>query len=277
MKLGLIGYPIKHSLSPWIHTRFLQQIHQEGQYELYETTEDKLSQTVKEIKEASLSGFNVTVPYKQAIIPYLDELDVYAKQIGAVNTVVHKDGKWVGYNTDGLGYIRAVKDQYPALFSEQSNALVIGAGGAARGIFYTLCQEGFQQVDIANRTIEKAIALKSLNQTKQVETKCLTFEEAEKNINNYDLIIQTTSVGMNEDIAVLSLDNLTKETVVSDIVYQPLCTTFLQQAKVKGAKIHLGHTMLIYQAKLAFEKWSGKNVTVASLINDLEKRLIKDE
>ncbi|CQR46915.1 Shikimate dehydrogenase [Paraliobacillus sp. PM-2] len=277
MKLGLIGYPIKHSLSPWIHKQFLQQINQKGQYKLYETSDIELPETIEKIKQDDLRGYNVTVPYKQAIIPYLDELDIYAEKIGAVNTVVCDNGKWIGYNTDGLGYIQAVKADYPELFTGKKNVLVIGAGGAARGIFYALCQESFERVDIANRTIEKAMTLKSLNQTKQVKTNCVTFEEAEKNIDNYHLIIQTTSVGMNEDVAILSLDNLLHETVVSDIVYQPLLTTFLREARDQGAKIHQGHTMLLNQAKLAFQKWTGKKVSVNPLRYNLEQQLKKDE
>ncbi|WP_182200516.1 shikimate dehydrogenase [Paraliobacillus salinarum] len=272
MKLGLIGYPIQHSLSPWIHKHFLEQINQEGQYQLYETSGDKFSEVVEEMKCGGLKGFNVTVPYKQTIIPYLDELDSYAKQIGAVNTVVFENNKWIGYNTDGLGYVQAVKDQYPGLFTGDKKVLILGAGGAARGIFYALCQQDFQKIDIANRTMEKAIALKDLNQREEIETDCFTFAEAEIKVNNYDLIVQTTSVGTNEDLSVLSLEKLTDTSVVSDIVYQPLTTTFLQQAKDKGARIHRGHTMLLYQAKLAFQKWSGQTVTVTELMKELEKQ-----
>ncbi|GAA5415577.1 Shikimate dehydrogenase (NADP(+)) [Paraliobacillus ryukyuensis] len=277
MKLGLVGNPIKHSLSPWIHKQFLQQVKQQGDYHLFETEENQFIATVAQLKQKKLTGFNITVPFKQKIIAHLDGLDANAEQIGAVNTVVNENGRWIGYNTDGLGYLEALMDAYSFLFSDnQKRVLVIGAGGAARGIFYTLCQHKFQTVDIANRTMNKAMELKLLNKSKVTKTTCLSFEEAEKQLGQYDLIVQTTSVGMNEDKKVLALDQLTKDTVVSDIVYQPLITTFLAEAQKRGAYIHQGHMMLLYQAKLAFQNWTNREVNVSPLLEDFEQQIKKD-
>ncbi|WP_112181422.1 MULTISPECIES: shikimate dehydrogenase [Paraliobacillus] len=279
MKLGLIGYPIKHSLSPWIHQQFLQQIDRDGTYLLYETERENFRETVEKLKEDKLDGFNVTVPYKQSIMKYLDEVDTYAALIGAVNTVVFKNGKWVGYNTDGAGYLTAMQSQFPMLFSGDKRVLVLGAGGAARGIFYALCGASFETVDIANRTLKKATDLLPLNRTDKVNSRALSFQEAEKHVQDYDLIIQTTSVGMKPvtQEQIISLEYVNNDTVVSDIVYQPLMTQFLLEAQHKGASIHQGHMMLLYQAKLAFQLWSGKEVTIEPLLSGLEDILKGNE
>lgn len=279
MKLGLIGYPIKHSLSPWIHQQFLRQIDRNGTYLIYETKREQFQETIKKMKEDKLDGFNVTVPYKQTIMNYLDELDPYAAEIGAVNTVVIQNGKWIGYNTDGTGYLTAIESQFPMLFNGEKRVLILGAGGAARGIFYALCRASFHTVDIANRTIEKATDLLPLNITDKVNSRALSFQEAEESVQDYNLIIQTTSVGMKPAVKeqIISLQYVNRDTVVSDIVYQPLMTQFLIEADHMGASIHQGHTMLLYQAKLAFQLWSKREVTIEPLLTGLEDILKGNE
>lgn len=278
MQLGLLGYPIQHSLSPWIHNQFSEQINQLSEYQLFEISQDKFNDNVSELKFKKLDGFNVTVPYKQRIIPYLDELDIYADEIGAVNTVVCKNNKWIGYNTDGLGYVVGLKSAYPHLFSGDKKVLVLGAGGASRGIYYALCKEKFAAVDLANRTVEKAAHLLDLNQLKDAKSEVFSFTEAEKNLANYDLVIQTTSVGMkpNDSEKIIGLDLLSKGTVVSDIVYQPFTTRLLREAKTRGALIHHGHHMLLYQAKLAFELWSGQQVDAEQILPQLTQKIKKE-
>lgn len=267
MKLGLIGYPIQHSLSPWIHKQFMQQTEMTGTYQLYEAEQNQLAEQLSQMKAERINGFNVTVPYKQMIIPYLDELDVHAEQIGAVNTVVQRDNRWIGYNTDGLGYITALKTKYPELFSRDKRVLLLGAGGASRGIFYALCQEPFEAINIANRTLDRADELLILNHSNQIKVTTCTYEDAEKSLSQYDLIIQTTSVGMkpNVNAQVISMNNVKRGVVVSDIVYQPFLTSLLDDAKQQGARIHHGHEMLLYQAKLAFQLWSGKQVNAEKI------------
>src|SRR5690625_1384000 len=121
MKLGLIGYPIQHSLSPWIHNQFLKKSNLDGQYLIYEiNTSKNFNEELKKLKDEKLTGFNVTAPYKEIIIDYLDELDESVKQIGAVNTVLHKDGKWIGYNTDGLGYVKALAAKFPEIMKNKN-------------------------------------------------------------------------------------------------------------------------------------------------------------
>ncbi|WP_368652147.1 shikimate dehydrogenase [Ornithinibacillus sp. 4-3] len=276
-QLGLIGYPIQHSLSPWIHGEFLDKANLQGNYKIMEIDiNDSFAEKIEQIKNEGIMGFNVTVPYKQTIIPFLDELDDTAKQIGAVNTVVHQEGKWIGYNTDGIGYVRALEHAYPELFQNKSKkkVLILGAGGAARGIYHAVLTSGYMQIDIANRTKESAEKIALLNKNK-AKTSILTLVEAEQRLANYDLIIQTTSVGMkpNTDQTIISLENVNPAAVVSDIVYQPIKTSFLQEAEQRGASIHFGHTMLLYQAQFAFEIWTKENVSTDQMDEELKKIL----
>ena len=196
-----------------------------------------------------------------------------------MNTVVNQNGKWIGYNTDGIGFVTAIMSQFPQLFTGDKQVLILGAGGAARGIYYALCQEQFKRVDIANRTIEKAQGLLELNHQHIVKSSAINFKEAEEQLGNYDLIVQTTSVGMKPktDEQIISLQHLKPNTVVSEIVYQPLYTQFLIEAKQQGAYLHQGHMMLLYQAKLAFQLWSGQEVSAEKVLPKLEEILKKDE
>ncbi|MDC3413316.1 shikimate dehydrogenase [Aquibacillus sp. 3ASR75-11] len=274
ISLGLIGYPAKHSLSPWIHQRFMETAKIKGSYNIFEIAPDEFDKEVKNLKTMDLQGFNVTVPFKQKIIPYLDQLDPDAKRTGAVNTVIDHDGKWIGYNTDGKGYIRSLKSAYPEVISDDKRVLILGAGGAARGIYRALVTENMKQVDIANRTISKANLLLELGE-RTTETFIFTMEEAKEKLRDYDLIIQTTNVGMkpNSKEQPIPLTTLKKGTVVSDIVYQPLQTAFLQDAKSHGGFTHMGHTMLLYQAQYAFELWTNQKVEVELMDRELEQRL----
>ncbi|WP_058307315.1 shikimate dehydrogenase [Gracilibacillus massiliensis] len=273
-KLGLIGHPIGHSLSPWIHDQFLDLAGLEGEYKLYEGDHQALPNVLKQLKEKAVDGFNVTVPYKQVIVDYLDDIDEDAKILGAVNTVVNVDGRWKGYSTDGEGYVRSIVEPFPNLLNNNTSVLLLGAGGAARGIYRALVQQQVKTVDIANRSKDKAEAFLALR-TGDVKTSVLSYHEAEAQLAEYDLIVQTTSVGMKPHVEdqIIQLDNLSKDTVVSDIVYQPITTSLLKDAKQRGAKIHHGHAMLLYQGQLAFEKWTNKNLDVAHLVDRLENKL----
>ncbi|WP_042223394.1 shikimate dehydrogenase [Oceanobacillus manasiensis] len=271
-QLGLIGFPIEHSLSPWIHESFMEQVNVKGSYRRIEIQPDtNFQEQFSMLKEKKLDGFNITVPYKQEILPFLDKIDPVATDIGAVNTVSVENGCWVGYNTDGIGYLRSLEKAYPKIMKqEKARILLLGAGGACRGIYHAFLNAGFSHIDIANRTIEKAENITTLKNEETV-TKVMTLEEAESLIDRYDLIIQTSSVGMKPetDRSIIQLKKIKKGAIVSDIVYQPIQTAFLHQARNLGALIHNGHTMLLYQAQYAFEIWTGKRVP----IGDMESKL----
>ncbi|KKE80573.1 shikimate dehydrogenase [Bacilli bacterium] len=278
LQFQLIGYPIQHSLSPWIHERFLSKANLQGTYEINEIEpQHSFEEKIMEMKNnKELNGFNVTVPYKQKIIPYLDSLDKNAKTLGAVNTVLNKDGKWIGYNTDSIGYVRALETKYPELTKERKSkhVLILGAGGAARGIYCGLDFAGYVNIDIANRTTEKAREIAELR-SELTNTDILTLKEAENNLLKYDIIIQTTSVGMkpNTENTIIHLKSIKKDVIVSDIVYQPIKTKFLKEAENLGARIHYGHTMLLYQGLYAFEIWTGLSVDINNMDEELQQVL----
>lgn len=274
---GLVGYPAKHSKSPWIHEHFLHQHSQQGAYRIFETSPELLRDQLHALKLVEVDGFNVTVPYKEEIIPYLDEVDEYASSVGAVNTVHVKDGKWIGYNTDGRGYVRSLLEQYPDTKLNETRVLLLGAGGAARGIYRALSEVGCPVIDIANRTASRGEALLSLR-CEGTHSSVLSLAEAENELSTYDLIVQTTSVGMspNEDNQIISLRNVRDRAIVSDIVYKPFETSLLKEASSKGARVLHGHGMLIYQAALAFEQWTGMSVEADHILTKFEQQLKGD-
>lgn len=253
---AVIGDPIAHSMSPAMHNDLFQAYGIDAHYQPMHVKRDSLKEAVIGLKAIGIAGFNVTVPHKETIIPLLDKLDPLAEAIGAVNTVVNEEGKFVGYNTDGSGYLQGLLTQFPTI--KEINILIIGAGGAARAIYFTLAQAGAKQLDICNRTAQKAEVL--INDCPfHVPSAVIGKEEAEENLADYQLLIQTTPIGMAPDIESIpfSLHNLKTDALVSDIIYNPLETKILREARNKGAKIQNGLDMFVYQGALAFEKWTG--------------------
>lgn len=270
---GLIGHPIQHSLSPWIHEQFLKRTGQKGTYTIFEIPlEDSFQKAMDELRKQNLDGFNVTVPYKEKIIEYLDELDPYAEKIGAVNTVQCKNGRWTGYNTDGIGYVRSLESKFRDIQTNKAKSiLILGAGGAAKGIYHALVKGGYTSITIANRTVDKATSLTGQHSGH----KAITLETAAEMAHQYDVIIQTSSVGMKPmiDEVIIPLTKIKSHAMVSDIVYQPLMTQFLQDAKELGAQVHFGHTMLLYQAQYAFKIWTGLEPNMEQLDDALQIEL----
>ncbi|WP_102274492.1 shikimate dehydrogenase [Cytobacillus massiliigabonensis] len=253
---AVIGDPIAHSMSPAMHNDLFQTYGVDAHYQPLHVKRDSLKEALIGLKAIGIAGFNVTVPHKETIIPLLDKLDPLAEAIGAVNTVVNEDGEFVGYNTDGSGYLQGLLTQWPTI--KGKNILIIGAGGAARAIYFTLAQAGVKRLDICNRTIQKAEEL--INDCPfHVPSAAIGKEEAEINLSDYHLLIQTTPMGMapNIDSLPLSLHKLQTDALVSDIIYNPLETKILREARNKGAKIQNGLDMFVYQGALAFEKWTG--------------------
>jgi shikimate dehydrogenase len=253
---GVIGDPIAHSMSPAMHNDLFEHYGINAVYLPFHVSKANLEAAVKGLKALGASGFNVTIPHKTDIIPHLDKVDPLAKAIGAVNTVKNENGLLVGYNTDGPGFVKGL--EYMAADLGSRSALIIGAGGASRGIYFSMAQNGIERIDLYNRTTAKAEELVSSCPFK-VDSKVIGLEAAEKSLSDYQLIIQTTSIGMAPDTENLPLspENITMNTIVSDIIYNPLQTKFLQEASKRGASVQNGVGMFVFQGALAFEIWTG--------------------
>lgn len=253
----MIGDPIAHSLSPLMHNEELEKLKVHAYYHPFHIRSDHLQTAIEGMKVIGVAGFNVTIPHKTAIIPLLDEIDPLAKAIGAVNTVAREQDRLIGYNTDGSGFVQALIDDWKEDLTDE-RTLIIGAGGASKAIYYTLLSLGVKQIDICNRTLERA---EQLIQDCPYEGKSQAFslQEAEAQLDDYSLVIQTTSIGMFPQVEYcpLSLKNLSRSAFVSDIIYNPAETAFLKGAREKGAQIQNGLGMFVYQGALAFKKWTG--------------------
>ncbi|MFD2868869.1 shikimate dehydrogenase [Kurthia populi] len=252
---AVIGNPIEHSLSPLMHNTWMTVEERDAAYLPLHVLPENLEQAFTGMKVLGISGFNITIPHKETILPLLDELDPLAKKMGAVNTVVRlENGQYKGYNTDGLGFVKSLED---AVGTQHKNKrlLIIGAGGASRGICFALVQEGYTNIAIANRTVSKAQAICNELDT---NAEALSLDEAATQLGEFDIIVQTTSAGLNhsEFALPLSLENLSKTAIVADIVYNPLMTPFLAQSKEKGATVVTGLGMFIHQGALAYSYWT---------------------
>lgn len=253
---AVLGDPIGHSMSPAMHNDLFSYYNIDAHYLPLLVKHDDLHDAVKGLKAIGAAGFNVTVPHKSTIISFLDEVDPLALSIGAVNTVVREGNKLKGYNTDGQGFLKGLQFYLPSLTGQK--VLIIGAGGAAKAIYFTIASNQPLRVDLANRTFAKALKLVQ-ECPFPVLSKAVSLEEAEETLSEYDLVIQTTMIGMAPRTSdqPLRLTNLRKQTIVSDIIYNPLETQLLSEAKKMGAVVQNGLDMFILQGALAFEKWTG--------------------
>lgn len=251
---GLIGHPVSGSKSPWVHTHIFKHCGLNADYNCYDVAPQDLEFALKGFVALGFKGFNVTMPYKEAIISLLDDISPLAKSLGAVNTVKICDGKLVGYNTDGLG-LEAVLNRHLGTL-ESRKVLVIGAGGAASGICGALLNAGVKTLSIHNRSLERAMEL--IERLKTQSDASIALSEGDFSKQRYDLIINTTSVGMspNENECPIDLACFNEPLVVCDIVYKPHETQLIQQAKAKGHKVIYGIEMLIEQALIAEAIWN---------------------
>lgn len=254
---GLMGWPIKHSLSPQIHNTAFHDLDLNFVYIPLAVQPQDLSQAVAGARALNFVGFNVTIPHKRAIMPYLDEIDDMAQAIGAVNTVVCRDGRLIGYNTDASGFVKALEAQGIGILGKR--AVVLGAGGAARAVVCGLTWNGIEHVNIFARQENQAVALASDIGSKVTGNHWDT-GNLRTAMETADLVINCTSLGMSPNIDTepdLIWDQLNAKAVVCDIVYNPLKTKFLQQAERCGHQTVNGIGMLIQQAGLSFELWTG--------------------
>ncbi len=270
MKAAVIGNPIKHSLSPHIHGFWLKKYGIDGEYLAQEIPNNKqdLNLFLKSLKANGFSGLNVTLPFKVEIFNLLDVVDNLAKKIGAVNTVFfNKEGKLTGTNTDAYGFIQSIKKQVPNVNLAQKTALVLGAGGASRAILYGLLEEKVKKIYLTNRTTDKALELKAIFGDK---IEICDWKKKEELLKSVDLLVNTTSLGMiAKDELIIDLRNLPNSSIVVDIVYNPLETKLLKQAKAQGHITVDGLWMLLYQAVFGFELFFGKKPEVTEELRQI--------
>ncbi|SNR80261.1 shikimate dehydrogenase [Desulfurobacterium atlanticum] len=257
---GIFGFPVKHSLSPLMQTAAFRALGIDAVYVPFEVSPENLDKAVEGLKAMNIKGVNVTVPLKERIIPYLDSIDKTAEFMGAANTVKNIDGKLYGYNTDGDGFVDSLIEE--GIEVRDRKVLIIGAGGSAKAIAYALLKSGVNRIVIANRTIEKAESLADkLKGIGDVNTVSLL--NINSVIDKFDILINTTSVGMEEDDPFLfDYNHIKSYMVVVDIIYKPFETKLLKVAKSKGAKTINGLGMLIHQGARAFKIWTGKEAPV---------------
>ncbi|MGG0667545.1 shikimate dehydrogenase [Lederbergia citrisecunda] len=252
---AVIGDPIAQSMSPVMHDAWFRENGIDATYIPIHVKAEQLGEAVASLKRLGCSGWNVTVPHKCAIIPYLDQVDEAARRMNAVNTVkVLEDGTLFGTNTDGNGFVRSLQE-FGASPEKNGELLVIGAGGAAAGISFALESAGFGQITITNRTIGKAKKMSDAFPG----SSALSLDEAQLALDKFDLIVQTTSVGMNFAKSGMPLDptGISEGAIVADIIYNPLETEFLRRASEVGGKTINGVGMFVHQGALAFELWTG--------------------
>lgn len=268
-RLGIIGHPIGHSISPVFQQAALDVIGFEGTYEPWDVAPEEVGKFVAGLRAPGTLGINVTVPHKEAVIPFLDEVDDWASTAGAVNTIVNHEGRLTGHNTDGIGFLRALREG--ANFDPSGRSvLVLGAGGSARGVVYALARAGIAQLYIANRTVERAMRLASISIESGVAAEALTLPDAPSVAGEVALIVNCTSMGMvhgpDETGTPLSASDIPANVLVNDLVYNPLETPLLRETALAGAAALGGIQMLVYQGAASFEMWTGEDAPVSVML-----------
>jgi shikimate dehydrogenase len=255
--VGLLGHPVHHSQSPTMHNKAFAEKKLDFAYAAFDVAPEKLGDAVAGIRALGIRGVNVTIPHKVAILPLLDEIDPLAKRIGAVNTVVNDNGRLIGYNTDGMGYVRSLVEETGIELTNQVVTL-LGAGGAARAVAFTLAEKNVKEIRIINRSREKATLLAEHLRT-IVPTTAVEPNGAMAAIADSTLLINTTSIGMYPHVEEMPVpaEWLHPGLIVSDLIYNPLETNLLKCARELGAKTHSGVGMFVNQGALAFELWTG--------------------
>lgn len=270
---GVFGDPIRHSRSPIMLNRAFKEAGINAVYAAFHVRPDELGDAVRGIRALGYRGINVTIPHKVEVMQYLDEIDEGASIVGAVNTIVNEAGKLIGYNTDGIGYVRSLKEE-TGIELKGKSVLLLGAGGAARGVAYALAKEGAGRIYIANRTKERALELADTINS-YTEAIGLGMDELGHVVDEVQFVLNTTSAGMHPHVEELPLplELLRSHHLVSDLIYNPRITRFLREAEARGARIHGGLGMFIYQGAFAFEYWTGTPAPVAAMRQVVEQSL----
>ena len=264
-KFGIIGDPIKHSLSPVLHNYWFKKYEIDANYSIIETKESDLQDVTNKIKRGDLIGINITLPYKQKIVPYLDVLINDAEITSSVNTIyLDENGTIVGENTDVFGLQAAYLKEVDNI--SRKNVLIIGAGGVSPSVILSLKKSGVKEISIINRTREKCIFLKK----KFPILKIKDWNNLENEIANFDIIINATSLGLKhgKDFS-FNFEPTKKNLIFIDTIYNPLETKTLKYLKDKGLKVFNGLDMFIHQGQKAFYLWNKINPEIDQKLIDI--------
>lgn len=261
-QLGIIGYPVEHSFSPAMHNFISEQIHKNYVYSAWRVAPEDLESAINGMRALNIKGINVTAPHKVEVMKYLDCVTDGAKELGSVNTVVNREGNLYGYNTDADGFCMALKKE--DIHIRDSKILIIGAGGVVRPTVIRLIDNGASEITVVNRTQSRAESLAGdIKNTKNFDIKTSITDR------EFDIVINTTSAGMEPQENVLPIDNIdqikdlsfiNEKTAVVDMIYNPSRTLFLKEAQNRGAKILNGLGMLIYQGIIAYELFTDEKL-----------------
>ena len=266
-RVCVIGWPIGHSRSPLIHGHWLDQHGIDGTYTKQEVSPEELAQFLSQMEAQGLVGANVTVPHKEQVLALADHADDAARAIGAANTLWFEDGKLHASNTDAYGFLKNLDQDAPGWDQGIKSALVLGAGGAARAVLFGLLGRAFDDIVLTNRTRARAEALAG-HFDKVIRV--VDWEDRDKHVAGRGLIVNTTSLGMaGAPPLELDLSDADPETVVTDLVYVPLTTRLLEEAKARGLRTVDGLGMLLHQAEPGFERWFGVRPEVSAELRQL--------
>ncbi|MCP4135675.1 MAG: shikimate dehydrogenase [bacterium] len=267
----IFGKPVRHSLSPFIHNTAFQEMRMNAVYLAFEPS--SIKEAVSSMRALNIQGASVTIPFKVEAMDYVDEIDPLASEIGSINTLHNVNGTLKGYNTDGYGALQALVNS--GIVITGSHILILGNGGSARSIAFTLLYSG-ASVFIAGRNKEKIEKLTNELKTRYDAVDCILLNDISENfMGEIDIIINTTPVGMTPDIDVTPFPEefIREKHTVFDIVYSPDMTLLLQNAGKKGATLVKGLEMLVNQGEKQFEIWTGKKAPAGAIYQALDTKL----
>jgi len=272
---GIIGDPVEHTLSPAMHNAAFEELNLDFIYVAFRVRKEELRDALIGARSLDVLGLNVTMPHKTVVLRYLDEIDSTARAIGAVNTILNKEGYLIGYNTDGIGALKALKEN--GVTPNGKKLLLLGAGGAGKAIAFQAARE-VGELTILNRTPQKAKKLAEVLRkefNKKINRNVLSTEIIKKELRDADILINATSVGMHPNInqSLAPKSSLRPDLCVMDIVYDPLETKLAKDAKAVRAKIISGIEMLVYQGAASFEIWTSQAAPVKVMKQAVLKKL----
>jgi len=280
-KVGIIGYPLDHSLSPIFQQAAFDDLNIDLSYEAWPLQLEEIPNFMQNLRVKPILGLNVTIPYKEIVIKYLDDIHVDALSIGAVNTIVNSAGTLVGYNTDIIGFSRSL-DDFIDIDTIGKTALILGAGGVARAALKTLILKGFGEIVIANRTEERAkkMAIEFSQNNVKINTIDIKDHDLASISKKSSLIVNCTSVGMrgsDQSFAYLEYSDIPKDSFVYDMIYNPSYTPLMQLADLAGAKFSNGLSMLINQGVESFKLWTGQEPDFDIMFESAQNQMIKNQ